>query len=464
VFLERFTIWIALLANLLAGLSYAYHKHEVLLYISFANTALLLIYVGYVRKVAKRLNTIPPESVSTGIHHIYGSDFKKLLEQKETVYQLVKAIDTIGDENQDTQLTSIQGEAGTAITNLQNKLHALKEKEKGRVWEAEGISSVSEIRTNDAELGEYAYLTICHLVKYLKANQGTFFIADDKQQLELLSTYAYGKRKHFSEKITVPFGTGLVGQCALERELMVMTDVPKDYVKITSGLGEATPRCVAIAPLLFREEVFGVIEIASFEKLEAYKLDFLIKACESIGQELSNVRSHERTRKVLEQSREEELRQNLEEMQATQREMLIKEEELNQQLLTTQRAMAMAEAERKKNEGILEGCMDAVISFNQHGVVEYFNRAAEEVFGIDRKLIVGGHVNAVLNIHIEENRDTSFRILNATGNEVTLRTEVNTMNNNTREEISLLLTATKVKIEEAYLFTLFAQKVSVELF
>lgn len=463
MFRERLIGWTITAISLLAGVGYAYHYCSESFAALFIPVLLFLIYLLHVRASVKQTLTQATESIPPTIHHISGIDLKQLLEHKESLNHIIRVIDSIGNENtQDESTLYIKGEAGTAITSLRSKLRELKETERQRIWEAQGITSISEIRKNDTDLEGYATLVITHLVKYLNANQATFFSLNDEGQLELLATYAYGK-SHKKEKVILESGAGLAGQCAIEREMMVLTNVPVNYLKITSGLGEATPGCIVIAPLLFREEVFGVVEIAAFEKFEQYQLDFLTKVCESIGLELFNIRSQERTRKIMEQSQEEELRRNLEEMKATQRQMVIKEEQLSQQLINTQRAMAMAEAERKKNEAILEGCMDAVVSFNQQGTIEYFNKAAEDVFGINREYIVGAHVSAILNIHIEARDEDSIRIVSATGAEVSLRTEVAAVDQ-AGDEISLLLTATKVKMDKAYLFTLFAQKVSVELF
>ena len=217
-----------------------------------------------------------------------------------------------------------------------------------------------------------------------------------------------------------------------------------------------------IVPLVFRDHVFGVIEVASFARFEKFSIEFIQKACESIALELSGIREQERTKKMLTQSREEELRQNIEEMRAIQKEMQHKEIELSAQLANTKRAMAMAESEQKKNEAILEGCMDAVISFNQNGAIEYFNKAAEEVFGFARTEVIGKPIERLLDIRITGQGD-HVRVVGNNGNEVSIRTEMNATNS-LGEEVSLLLTATQVQMDNKHLFTLFAQKVSVDLF
>jgi PAS domain S-box-containing protein len=464
--LERFAFWTITLLTLAGTGMFGMKHYEASLILLLIGSVTALIFQMRMKVLTNAFSKSIFSKASLTPSTAFQFATEKLEAQKNIVFKVIKAIEKIGDGNYNFSDLNLTGEEGDAILKLQTKLSAIKQVEDQRIWAAQGIAQISEIRKDNSSLSDYSFQIISHLVKFLGAQQGAFYILQSDNEnpyLERLSAYAYGTRKHTLEKITLDLGTGLVGQCALERDMILITDVPKDYVKITSGLGEALPTCISLMPMIFREDVFGVIEIASFKTFAPFQIDFIRKACETIGLELSGIRSQEQTRKLLEQSQEEELRQNLEEMKATQRAMLVKEEELNQQLVQTQRAMAEADAERKKNEAILEGCMDAVISFNQRGHIEYFNQAAEDVFGISREEVLDHDINELLNITITPDNDGSFKIISATGSEVLLRTEVTTIDSR-GEEISLLLTATKVKLEKKHLFTLFAQKVSVELF
>jgi PAS domain S-box-containing protein len=464
--MESFTIWTTLALYLTAA--------GLALFQSIEHAALIItlvvpITLGYIFKTRREIRRFSGEvlnSRNTMLATALSAAREHISDQQLTIKQIIRSLDEIGSSDKETGHMHLDGEAGVAITTLQRKLDVIKEEETQRFWSAQGLNQVSEIRQEDASIADYGYQIISHLVKFLGSNQGVFYIRQeegDQSYLELLATYAYGKRKFNHERITLEIGTGQVGQCALEGSMLMMTDVPNDYVRITSGLGESLPRCIVIAPLVFRQQVFGVIEIASFQKFLPHHVEFIKKACDMIGLELSGIRTQERTRKLLEQSQEQELRRNLEEMRETQRQMLIKEDQLSNQLVTIQRAMAMADSERKKNEAILEGCMDAVISFSQDGVIVFFNRAAEEVFGTSRQEISGKDIRNLLDIQITMDPDGTARVVNATGTEVSLRTEINTTDKK-GEDLSLLLTATKVKVESQYLFTLFAQRVSVELF
>ena len=145
-------------------------------------------------------------------------------------------------------------------------------------------------------------------------------------------------------------GEGLAGQCYLEKATLLLTDVPANYVRITSGLGQAPPTCVLILPLLVNNAVEGVFELASFRVFAPHEIDFLEKLCEGLAGAVRNQRANARTLLEAAQQQtealhanEEELRQNLEELTATQEHQRRLQEELHHK-------MAELEASKRKLE------------------------------------------------------------------------------------------------------------------
>ncbi|MTI21098.1 GAF domain-containing protein, partial [Fulvivirga sp. RKSG066] len=152
----------------------------------------------------------------------------------------------------------------TAIIKMKDQLVEAENRQSVVNWTNEGMANFSEILKNETEslevLGDQI---IRQMVRYLHANQGALYILDQEQQdLEQIATYAYDKKKYVNGRIKI--GQGLVGQCVLERDYIHMTDIPPDFINITSGLGEATASNILIVPLMIRENVMGVIELASF--------------------------------------------------------------------------------------------------------------------------------------------------------------------------------------------------------
>ncbi len=247
----------------------------------------------------------------------------------------------IGKGNLDAGFTALSSDdtLGNSLIRMRTDLKKAATEDSIRKWFNEGVAQLGDIlRKNNNNLQDLCRETTGQLVKYLNANQGALYILEqpDENQpayLELRSCYAYGRLKHLTQQISI--GEGLVGQAVLEKEYIYLTDVPQDYIKITSGLGEATPTSLIIIPLISNDEVQGVIELASFNLIEAFQIEFLQKTGESIASSISSVKVNEVTKRLLESSQqmaeeiraqEEELRQNTEELLATQ-------EELNRKLM-----------------------------------------------------------------------------------------------------------------------------------
>jgi methyl-accepting chemotaxis protein len=216
-----------------------------------------------------------------------------------------------------------------------------KEEEKKRAWANEGLAKFSEIlRMQTDNLTTLSDAIIVHLVKYLNAIQGSIFLYNDDNpydiHLELVSSFAYDRKKFLKKRIEI--GEGLVGTCAQEKLTIFVSDIPENYIEITSGLGDAPPRSILIVPLKTEENIFGILEIASFTIFNKNEIDFVEKIAESIASTFATVKININTARLLQQSKkqaeemaqqEEEMRQNLEELQATQEESARKEAEIS---------------------------------------------------------------------------------------------------------------------------------------
>ncbi len=256
----------------------------------------------------------------------------------------------IGQGNLEAHFKSVSENdvLGNALIDMRQSLaNARKEEEHRRLsedeqkWATAGFAKFGELlRNNTDNIEEFSYNIIMNLIKYTQSNQGGFFLINDEDEgdkhLQLVASYAYERRKYSARRIEL--NENLVGQCYLEAEPIFMTEVPNNYVNITSGLGSSNPRCLLIVPLRFNDMVYGVIEMASFSVYQPFQINFIEKVAESIASTISTVKVNLRTIKLLEESKlkseelaaqEEEMRQNMEELQTTQEESARRELEMN---------------------------------------------------------------------------------------------------------------------------------------
>ncbi|MCZ8355106.1 MAG: PAS domain-containing protein [Cyclobacteriaceae bacterium] len=259
---------------------------------------------------------------------------------------------------------------GKSLLTMRTNLIEAKSREEKEKFVTVGLAAIGEIlRTHVNDLQQLCDKVLVELIHYMKANQGFIFTLEKEngeEQLHLASAYAWNRKKYLQRKFDI--GQGLVGQAAIEKSTIYMTDIPENYVMISSGLGEANPTSILIIPLKNEEQVVGVLEMASFRKFEKFEIEFLEKVGESIASTILNSRNNERNKELLEQShmlteqmkaQEEEMRQNMEEMQATQEEMA-----------RTQRIMAeqSQEVEIKQNnlDALINATSDSIIAMDKH--------------------------------------------------------------------------------------------------
>ncbi|MBN1181241.1 MAG: PAS domain S-box protein [Bacteroidales bacterium] len=265
----------------------------------------------------------------------------KLYKEVEKSEKVLEFLHSLIDEDTEIEykFDDQYDKLGQALITLRDNIkqkgedeqHRRKEDQQ-RSWVAEGLAKFNDIlRSDNDNLEVLSYNIISGLVKYLKANQGGFFILSDgereEQYFQQTACFAYDRKK-YSEK-TVQWDEGLIGMSAHEMKTIFMTDIPDTYLNITSGLGEATPKSLLIVPLIVNDEVHGVLELASFKVFEEHEITFVEKIAESIAATISSVKINVRTANLLKESQdqaetlasqEEQMRQNMEELQATQEE------------------------------------------------------------------------------------------------------------------------------------------------
>lgn len=279
-------------------------------------------------------------------------DMSRAIAQMSTGYaKTAKFANELGEGNYHQEYNSLSEKdvLGNALLRMRRELITNEEANQKRSWSAEGLAQFVQLLRHSQDVSNLGRQLLSQLVNYLGANQAALFVHREQEAddlLEMVACYAYGREKFLKREIYP--GEGLVGQAFLEKEKIILTEIPDDYIDISSGLGDARPSCVLIVPLILNDEVEGVLEMASFKKFPEHVVQFVEKLSENLAATIRSIRSNEHTQTLLQdsqqkaeilQSQEEEMRQNMEELSATQEEMhrkekayLIKIEELEKQL------------------------------------------------------------------------------------------------------------------------------------
>lgn len=254
----------------------------------------------------------------------------------------------IGKGNFETNL-KLAGDAdvlGNALIQMRESLvKASEEAELRRIentqrsWSSQGLAEFNEIiREHSATLEKFTSVTISKLTKYLDAQIGGLYILNEEEGSKFLTLeafYAYGRQKFIHKRIEL--GENLVGQSVLEKDTIYMTDIPENYVHISSGLGEDSPKSLLIVPLMMNDIIFGVVELASFNEFEDYQIEFVEKTGEILAATISNIKINIQTSKLLEDSKEksdklakqeEESRQSIMDLETSNKDLKEKEKEL----------------------------------------------------------------------------------------------------------------------------------------
>ena len=198
------------------------------------------------------------------------------------------------------------GEVAALKDNINEMIRNLKDttlKNAEQDWLKTNLAKFTRMLQGERDLVTVSNLILSELAPLVLAQHGVFYIANTEEEeitFDLVASYAYKTRKHLSNSFRLR--EGLVGQCAFEKQPILLTNVPNDYIQINSGLGESPPMSIIVLPVLFEGEVKAVLELASFSLFSETHRSFLDQLMESIGIVLNTIAATMRTEGLLKQS------------------------------------------------------------------------------------------------------------------------------------------------------------------
>src|SRR5438477_375783 len=237
---------------------------------------------------------------------------------------------------------SIRVDTKGEVTNLKDNINEMirnlrdtTEKNNEQDWLKTNLTRFTRMLQGQRDLMTVSKMILSELAPLVHAEHGVFYgmvgANGTPAHLALQTAYAYKQRKNVPMEFAL--GEGLVGQCAFEKKRIVVTNVPKDYIKIASALGESSPANIIELPVLFEGEVRAVIELASFQPFSPTHIDFLDQLAESIGIVLNTIEANSRTEDLLKQSQSlaTELQSQQDQLQRTNEELAEKARQLAEQ-------------------------------------------------------------------------------------------------------------------------------------
>ncbi|MCU0392825.1 MAG: PAS domain S-box protein [Thermoflexibacter sp.] len=306
-----------------------------------------------------------------------------------------------GDYDADFRPMSENDTLGNALITMRDSIQSAEKKDNERNWIISGVAEIGQILRSHNRIDELADAVIAYITETLNAVQGALYVVNEKdgeKVIEIQASYAYSKKKYL--KSSFRFAEGLVGQAAIEQDTILRTEIPNEYVTITSGLlGDKRPQCLLLVPLIIDDIVHGVVELAGFEKFNAVQIKFVEEISLSIARTVSNIKVNERTIMLLQESQQmseelqlqqEVLRQNAEEMEATQEELRRTNTRLEEQILQVQRT-------QKTMQVLLENASEVITIYENDGKVRYISPSVTPILGYTPEEMIG--VNDIIHVH-----------------------------------------------------------------
>ncbi len=248
-----------------------------------------------------------------------------LTTQVRAISEVAQAV-TKGDLTRTIRVEAL-GEVAVLKDIINEMINNLKDttlKNTEQDWLKTNLAKFTRMLQGQKDLMLVAKQILSELAPVVNSQHALFYIMDNTgsiAKLKMLASYAFKQRKNLANEFLV--GEGLVGQCAFEKERILLNNVPDDYIYISSGLGESTPLNIILLPVLFEGQVKAVIELASFDHFSIAQQALLDQLTESIGIVLNTIEANSRTEELLKQSQSmaQELQSQQEELQQTNEEL-----------------------------------------------------------------------------------------------------------------------------------------------
>jgi len=256
-----------------------------------------------------------------------------------------------------------------ALEMASSKLANAMLKNKQQDWLKTGQTQLNERMRGEQEPIPLIQNLLNYLADYLNIQVGVFFLVE-ADRLKLVSSYAYKQRKRNDNEFKL--GEGLVGQAALEKKSLLFSQVPEEHINLSihSGLGTSLPHDIFVLPLIYEQQVLGILELAVARHFTKLEIEFIEQIADHVAISFKSAQSRLRMQSLLEES--QQLTESLQEQQ--------------QELCDSE--------ERMRN--LIDTVIDGIITIDEQGIIESVNPAAENMFDYMWSELVGQNVKLLM--------------------------------------------------------------------
>ena len=315
-------------------------------------------------------------------------------ERNKLIHKNAELAQSIGSGDFDVETAHIEEDdkLGTSLLKMLSSLQETSKKEAKQNWIAKGKEIISRVLNQQNNIEDLAYYTLVELIKYTDTIQGAFYIFDeDKDLLINIASYAYQRKKYINQEFKV--GQGLIGQAAYEKDIIYRTELPKDYITISSGIiGDKKPGSILIVPLISDEKLQGVIELASiYDRIDDKSIQLIKEQSNIIAQTLFNLKVNVRTENLLSESQkltkeltknEDVLRQNAKQMKQTQLELTRSNRKMENQVEEVKKG-------QERTHALLENASEVITIYDTEGIVKYVSPSVQTILGYEPEEMLG---------------------------------------------------------------------------
>lgn len=307
----------------------------------------------------------------------------------------------------------------TALLSMRDSIVSSAREEDEKRWIVEGVKEVGDILRARNDLKEMGEELLAYVVQRVGAVQGAFYVMNESEKeegvsyLEMYASYAYNKKKYLEARFKVArkYAEGLVGQAAIERDMIRRTEIPEDYLTITSGLlGEQRPRSLLIMPLITNEtEVMGCLELASLQPFEedGREVKFVQEISGIIARTIFNIKTAEKEAKLLAETTQLniELQARQKELEKIAKDLQEKSRELQKTVEQLELEKQAVQNEQRKTQILLENASEVIIIYDETIHIRYISPSVSRILGYSVDEMVG--IND--EVYVEDEWKESYR-------------------------------------------------------